>query len=406
MAIGVNFIWGGAYSPPTGPVATYSFTSAPTGNITLPSGLTYACATASRSAQTSASTVLSGIAAGQAVVGGNGTAKGLLLERGATNIITSDSRDAGALPDGPLGGSASYTASGTVGPDGAGAPKLGHANSGVIGKYKGYTAPSPGWQSGSVWYKAPNGSSRISGVLGGSGVAAALTPNYGTAAPQTWFRSAKSANNPGTAAALESLDGRDLGAYGGPTPAGSVDAIIDFLMYEAGAIPSEWHQGTRAGASLSATAAQIVSAGMVSMHVKFYPKGGSTSSASDYQQNVWLWYSDANNNAYVDMTTNFNRVYVKIAGTTAYFATRIPTISAGGLVSLFVAAGGNRTPVGTVRIGGVTTDLGAMTTLAGLVPSTGTLGILSNPADVTTGIYSSWIDSITFYAAGSAPASL
>jgi hypothetical protein len=271
----------------------YDFTGLTVGSPATPSGLTFTCATAGRTVQTSDSTVVSGIAANAIRVGKENSKwmNGMVLEGAVTNLL--------ANPRTMVGWSAGtgtfYAQSvGTNSPDGT-VTSSRHVNtSGQFSVYTNTTAFS-GKGNYTQWLKKnASGSRRRLKVLKN------VSNAYDDSSPAlaAWDkRTVREVSELGNfTAQYMAHDGRNTIPL--PSPyATAGDVLIDMCQAEASALSHEFIDGAKATESLSVPVSSAVVNGRLGFYCRFRPKFSSTGGTNPTLVSQCLWYIDNSNYA-------------------------------------------------------------------------------------------------------------
>jgi hypothetical protein len=348
----------------------------PGGLATLPGGLSFARADSSTCAtvQTSATTNSGTIAANVARIGNDGTRSGLKIEPARTNLVP-DSRNMSAA-SWSAGTNTTLQSSNNVGPDGAATAFRYTSLSGGNSPYR-TSSPGAGKLTSSSWQRGHAGGEAYAAVLALGATAAAADFAYMTGTLTTAWRrisgTPTNANGAGTAIYHIPSDGVNRAALSGPAAAAR-DAIMDMHQVEQGAWASEFIStsggtATRAGERVYvASAGAYVVAGRLAMDETFYPS--CTPALADGAMRFWTSGSD-----YAEISTG-GTLTVSIGGSTNTCAVNW---ALGDLVEIYIAAGGSRATVVSLRINGGAVSFPAITGSAlGNVSTAGALDFFCN----------------------------
>lgn len=368
------------------------FTLATLGNAgTLSSsfaGLTLARASAA-TVQTSASAVDSTPTTDQARIGSLGAAwgRGLVVEEGRTNYIFNNRNPTAA--GWAAGANVTTTVAFANGPDGsANACRHQIASNGFA--RSGGAAPGAVQTVASMWVQATSANS----------------PYY-----MRWASGADAnrlQNGTATSAWTIVSTGNVLSAASGflypsdvTDAAGSADDILtDLHQVEVGQWRSEaivtpgTASATRAGDHLSITT-QVVDSNRFGLELTFVAKG--TPAQLVASGNAFVWWIDANNNAFIDTSLKLN---VKLGGTPVTSASAVAW-AFGDVVGLWAACGAGSNAVVEYRLNGGAKTVLLNTALAGNPVQASTIDVLCSG---TTNQLSCWLQRLTAYKTGQQPA--
>lgn len=366
--------------------------------VTPTGGLSFTRTTSNDTVQTSATTIITGIAANTLRIGDNGSGQGAVIEEIRTNLIAS-SRN--LVTGWSTGTGETMTGNYAAGPDGSVLADREQVSSGNYGRYLVLT-PANGNYTGSLWHRSPAGGTTHLWYLN----QLAVYQYSGSTLSTPWSKDVLHLNTVTSSVTFMSNDGRLRDVY----PAGARDAVIDIVQFELGLFGTEGIITTgstlsRAGDRLwHPNSAVMLENGRYSFEFKLRPKGGS----SDYSSNMYLWWIDASNYSGIVFSTRV--LTLTIAGVGRTFLA-LPTWNADDLLEIWVAGGGgsfgaqSEAPsIAAARVnGGATFQLG---TLARLPDATvGPINFLCSAATPATPLnhFSSRLQLIQAYGYGQAP---
>lgn len=314
----------------------------------------FACATASRSVQTSESALISGIGAGLGCIGRLAAANslGLWLDDAVDNVLAlAGQRNIGGLSwTGGQGGL-------ITGPDGtAGARRVNIAAGGNSGGYNPGSAPADQRRAVSAWVRANSGTTEFQLYCSSQAL-------YMAALSATWQRVGLTFTTAANTVLIG--DGRDMSASGFNIPGGGKpttlqDYQIDFLQYSSGRLyHGQWFAGS-ACAAQTLTKSTVLDGGRWGVRFKLYLP---CALASLTVVTPYLFYVDANNYASINPSTRV--ITLCIGGTSITCAALGSDPGAGGLLDVYIACGGSLPTVVEASInGGAWANLFLSTVLA------------------------------------------
>lgn len=298
--------------------------------------------------QTSAATLLAGIAADAARVYDNGSAHGLLVEEEREQHARSSldlANVAWTLESGVV------TPDATLGPDGVHAVHKIDVASGANALYQFPTLGEATF-SYSEWIRAAGGASTYStSFRANNGAVPAVASG---AVPSAWTRvtTPPQAHASGGGYILP-LSGRNDVAYGGPGAAAR-SALVTRAQLEPGAFPTSDidNPGTaavlRAGDYLFHTAfANLVFGGRLSLYLALHPLG-----ARDELAGIVQLFNNNTNACYANIDGTTKHLFIGVNGVNIDMGL-LPAWQRGDLVEIYIAAGGGVAPSrAKVRING------------------------------------------------------
>jgi hypothetical protein len=385
--LGLGLSLGSSIPPPVVPASlSVDFTAAPLGVMTNATivgtyGLSFARASAA-TVQTSASALDTTPTTDQPRIGSTGVSwgRGLVIEETRSSLIQ-NCRDTTA--GGWNAGTATKTTGFSTGPDGT---------SGTGTRFTGTTIQYADYQTRTTSALGTNGivmSAWVRGAVGATHnalrLAGSIDVNQEVSIPSTtWLRQvfAFADASPG---AGENMFVSDPGIAGVAS-----DVAVDLFMVEGGKFVTEsivtgGATGTRAGERLFLTsAASVITANRLGIAYTFVGKG----TPPQYTAIAYLWYIDANNNAWMDTNQKIN---VKIGGTTVTSASAI-TWASGDVVDIWIACGAGSNAVVEYRLNGGAEVTLVNTALAGNPSAAGSIDLMCSG---TTNQLSCWLQKVT-----------
>lgn len=313
--------------------------------------------------QTGVSTVASGIAINTPRIFSDGTHKGLLVEEARTNLLQSP-RSPQTVP--PWIAEPGFTANNFDGPDGSHvAPRL-QVNSTFAQTQGPIAASSATTYAWSIWMRKTSGTGNVVANINDN-----LTINaslYAINVDTTWQLYKQTFLCGNTQLNCFLADGRNVSPLG----LQALDQGSDMMMVELGNFNTSFFDGARGADLASIAAASLVNpSGKLALNVEFYPLAAS----SAYTADQYLFYKDANNNAYIKQSTR--KIVVVLNGVSVTLPVVIPSYSAFDAVKIFLECGTGVATHAWVSINGTITDLGGGIGQAA-VPTSGTIYLLNN----------------------------
>lgn len=380
-------------------------------------GLTFARSTTS-TVQTSASTLVAGVAIDAACIGAtDGTKKGLVIQHNVRNlvgVIAGAASPRNLNTEWAAGTSVVVTYPFADSPDGSGTgcSRANVSSNGFAPFGDPFGATSTTRHVFSSWQRSVNSASN--GAM--QQVIIASVPGDGTqttrAASNTWGRIVTAK---GTAALryFDTVDGRNYTASGGQA-AQARDILVDYIQLERSdfateAIPTAL---TRRGNDRvsHATGSRFANGGRMRLYMRFYPKHASTSDVyfdgSGAQGTAGSWYLwSYGSNSYARINASTKRLEVVIAGGTTRTSTNAFSWAALDDVELYLEVGGNVASVASYRVNsGAWNALALPTETASVAPS-GAFSLMMNDAGSSTGDSGQlpcWLRRVTSYGANGA----
>lgn len=362
----------------------------------LPGGVAVASGAATeRTVQTGPSTVVTDVPQNQGRIGRTSTleAFGLVVEEARTNRWPL-ARDVEALgqPTIAAGSGATYTASGVVGPDGAGTPKRLQVTSGGYSRYFSQGAQPSVKYTASWWVRTLSGS-----VLNQTMLTATAPYTFAVETDTTaWQRRTVVSDVAETNRNLVPLDGRDWNANGGVV-AGARDGVVDLLQLEDGGFPTETILTTSTRSAEFLSRPTVGSSGQIQLLLRFRPKGDRSSYSGTPH---FFSFGTGTDRAYFDPANG--KVTVICNGVT-YTTLVGMEWQAGDVVDLWVQCGNTTRTRCCYRVnGGSTVLLGESSAVAGAHTGSGTFYLLNQGGSSNT--FSCWLELVELWRPGRTPA--
>lgn len=385
------------FSGAAAPVVTllsYSLSGGTLGNAgTLSSsfpGLNLTRASAA-TVQTAAATIDSTPTTDQARIGTTGAfARGLVIEETRTNLEVNNRNQTAAGWSGAV--NTVTTAGAGAGPDGTAGSATRHQvqATGFSNSQGGSLAAGTKYVA-SEWLRGTSASSPYQMYI--NDTALNFFPGSATTA---WQPVASTVLTIGSGAGFLHYicDATDNGGVG------ACDLLVDLTQLEAGnwrseAIITAGASATRAGERVWITsAATVIDTNRLGLSFTFVGKG--TPAQLTPTVGAFLWWIDANNNAFIDTAQKLN---VKLGGVAVTSASAI-TWAAGDVVDMWIACGAGANAVVEYRLNGGAKVVLLNTALAGNPSGASTIDICCSG---TSNQFSCWLQNLTAYKTGQQP---